>query len=156
MKSNFENSRQDRYFEDYQTGAVHEFGSIRMEKSRLIEFAKEFDPQPIHTDENFANKGMYKGLISSGWHTSAIMMRLFADHYLSPVSSIGSPGIDELRWILPVRPDDDLSIRITISEAKLSKSKPDRGIVKSFIEVLNQKREVVLSMSAVNFILCRK
>ncbi len=155
MTSTFNNPDEDRYFEDYQKGAVHEFGPIKMEKSRMLEFAKEFDPQPIHVDEEFAKNGLYEGLISSGWHTGSIMMRLYADNYLSPASSLGSPGLDELRWLLPVRPEDRLSVRISIMDAKLSKSKPDRGIVTSFIEVLNQKREIVMTMTAVNFMLCQ-
>ncbi|MCP4298347.1 MAG: MaoC family dehydratase [Proteobacteria bacterium] len=156
MTSKFNHPDEDRYFEDYQKGAVYEFGPIKMEKSRIIDFAKEFDPQPIHVDEEFATNGQYKGLISSGWHTGSVMMRLYADNYLSPVSSLGSPGVDELRWLLPVRPGDMLSTRISILEAKLSKSKPDRGVVTSFIEVLNQNNEIVMTMTAANFVLCQK
>ena len=98
---------------------------------------------------------MYGGLIASGWHTASLMMREFVGHYLSKVASLGSPGVDELRWNLPVRPGDRLTLRVTVTQADRSRSKPDRGMVHSFIEVLNQDRNVVMTMKAVNFLLCR-
>jgi glycosyltransferase involved in cell wall biosynthesis len=103
-----------------------------------------------------AKKSPYKGLIASGWQTCAYVMRELVEHYFSPVSSLGSPGIDELRWILPVRPGDKLMVRATTIETKLSRSKPDRGIVRTFIEAINQQQEVVMSFKSVNFMLCRK
>ena len=147
---------EQRYFEDYISGSVHEFGNISVEQDEVIAFARRFDPQVFHTNPILAKKTIYGGLIASGWHTAGLMMRLFADHYLSKVASLGSPGIDELRWNVPVRPGDELSIRITVLETKRSRSKPDRGIVRSFIEVINQDREVVMSMKSVNFLLCRQ
>ncbi len=144
-----------RYFEDYVSGSVHEFGSIEVEQDEVLAFARRFDPQVFHTDPERAKNTIYGGLIASGWHTAGLMMRLFADHYLSKVASLGSPGIDELRWKAPVRPGDELCVRVTVLEAKRSRSKPDRGIVRSFIEVINQNREVVMSMEAINFFLCR-
>jgi len=95
-------------------------------------------------------------LIASGWHTSSLMMRLYADHFVSKVAGLGSPGIDELRWTRPVRPGDTLSIRVTILEARRSSSKPDRGLVRVQIEVLNQDKEVVMSLKAMTLFLCRK
>ena len=145
-----------RYFEDYVTDSVHEFGSIVVERDEVIAFARRFDPQVFHTDPELAKRTIYGGLIASGWHTAGLMMRLFADHYLSKVASLGSPGIDELRWKVPVRPGDELSIRVTVLEAKQSRSKPDRGVVRSFIEVINQNREVVMSMRVINLFLCRQ
>ena len=147
---------ENRYFEDYEAGSVHEFGSIAVEEDEVIAFARRFDPQVFHTDPELAKSTVFGGLIASGWHTSSLMMRLFADHYLSKVASLGSPGIDELRWYIPVRPGDDLSIRVTIVETKRSSSKPDRGIVRCFVEVLNQNSEVVMNMKAANFLLCRR
>ncbi|KAA3627336.1 MAG: acyl dehydratase [Proteobacteria bacterium] len=144
-----------RFFEDYSAGAIHEFGSTEVSEAEIIEFANKYDPQFIHTDPEAAREGMYGGLIASGWLTGSLMMRMYADHYLSKVASLGSPGVDELRWIKPVRPGDVLSVRVTIEETKQSQSKPDRGIVRSFIEVINQKDETVMSMRAVNFLLCR-
>ncbi len=145
-----------RYFEDYVPGSVHEFGPIAVEQDEVIAFARRFDPQVFHTDPELAKNTIYGGLIASGWHTAGLMMRLFADHFLSKVASLGSPGVDELRWKLPVRPGDELSIRVTVLETKRSRSKPDRGMVRSFIEVINQNREVVMSMKAVTLALCRQ
>jgi acyl dehydratase len=154
-RSTFATPIGDRYFEDYVPGSVHEFGTIVAKESEIIEFARRFDPQSFHTDPDAAKSTIFGGLIASGWHTAGMMMRLYADHYLSEVASLGSPGIDELRWTKPVRPGDELSIRVTVLEANRSRSKPDRGIVRSFIEVLNQDRELVLTMNAINFLLCR-
>ena len=144
-----------RYFEDYLVGSVHEYGSIAVEEDEVIAFAKRFDPQPFHTSAESAKETIFGGLIASGWHTAGLMMRLFADHFLSKVASLGSPGIDELRWKMPVRPGDELSIRVTVQEKRRSRTKPDRGIVHSFIEVINQHSEVVMSMKAVNIFLRR-
>ena len=146
----------DRYFEDYVPGFVGEFGSITVSQDAIIEFAKQFDPQTFHIDAIRAAQGPFGGLIASGWHTSAMMMRLYADHFVSKVASLGSPGIDELRWTRPVRPGDTLSIRVTILEARRSSSKPDRGLVRSQVEVLNQNKEVVMSLKAMTLFLCRK
>ncbi len=153
--SSFQVPVEGRYFQDYVAGSVHEFGPILVEKDEVIAFARRFDPQVFHVDPEGAQKSAFGGLIASGWHTSCLMMRLFVDHYLSKVASLGSPGVDELRWKTPVRPGDELSIRVTVLETKLSTSKPDRGIVRSFIEVLNQNREVVMTVRAVNLLLCR-
>jgi acyl dehydratase len=144
-----------RFFEDYIPGAVYEFGSIAVEEEEIISFAKRFDPQPFHTDPEAAAKSMYGGLIASGWHTASLMMRLFVDHYLSHVASLGSPGVDELRWLYPVRPGDTLSIRVTVTETKRSRSKPDRGVLHSFCESLNQHGQVVMTMKAINLLACR-
>ncbi len=155
-KSTFSVPAEQRYFEDYVAGSVYEFGSVTVEQDEVIAFARRFDPQVFHVDPESAKGTIYGGLIASGWHTAGLMMRLFTDHYLSKVASLGSPGVDELRWNKPVRPGDDLAIRVTVQETKRSRSKPDRGIVHSFIEVMNQNREVVMSMKAVNFFFCRQ
>lgn len=144
-----------RYFEDYPEGSVHLSGSIKVSREDIIGFAEHFDPQPFHTDPELAKESVYGGLIASGWHTGSLAMRLFADYYLPGTASLGSPGVDELRWIRPVRPGDELSIRVTVLEARRSESKPDRGVVRSFVEVLNQKGETVMSMKPVNFMQCR-
>jgi acyl dehydratase len=145
-----------RYFEDYLVGSVHEFGSIAVEEDEIIAFAKRFDPQIFHTDPESAKRTIFGGLIASGWHTAGLMMRLFANNFLSKVASLGSPGVDELHWNRPVRPGDELSIRVTVLEKRRSRTKPDRGVVHSFIEVMNQNREVVMSMKAVNIFFCRE
>ena len=118
----------------------------------MIAFATKFDPQSIHVDPEAAARGPFGGLIASGWHTTAMMMRLFADHYLSKVASLASPGVDELRWTRPVRPGDTLTIRVTVLEANVSRSKPDRGVVRTLIEVLNQNGELVMSCKAINLL----
>jgi acyl dehydratase len=145
-----------RYFEDYIPGQSHEFGTITVEADEVISFAKRFDPQPFHTDPEAGRQSIYGGMIASGWHTAALMMRLFVDHYLSHVASLGSPGVDELRWLKPVFPGDELTLRVTVIEANRSRSKPDRGIVRSDIQVLNQHRDVVMTMKALNFLSCRE
>lgn len=155
-RSDFTAPTEDRVFEDYIPGSVHEFGTIRVERDEVLSFARRFDPQPFHTDADAAEKSIFGGLIASGWHTAGLMMRLFAEHYLSKAASLGSPGVDALRWIKPVRPGDVLSIRVTILETKRSRTKPDRGMVRSFIEVINQHREVVMSMKAMNLLRCRR
>ncbi len=154
--STFSAPPENRYFEDYVAGAVHECGSIAVEQAEMVAFAKRYDPQDFHTDPEAAKQTIYGGLIASGWLTGSLMMRLYTDHYLSHVASLGSPGVDELHWLKPVRPGDTLSLRVTVVETNRSHSKPDRGIVHSFIEVLNQRAEVVMSMKAVNFFLCRE
>ena len=147
---------ENRYFEDYIAGSMHEYGSILVEQEEIISFAERFDPQVFHTDPEGAKKTIFEGLIASGWHSCGLMMRLFADHFLPKKASLGSPGVDELRWNKPVRPGDELSICVTVLETKRSRSKPDRGIVHSLIEVMNQNLDVVMSMKAVNLFLCRQ
>src|SRR4029079_8109035 len=145
-----------RYFEDYVVGSTYEYGTATVDLREAVAFAEQFDPQPIHIDPVAAAQGPFGGLIASGWHTAALMMRLFVDHYLSNVASLASPGIDELRWIKPVRPGDTLRIRVTVTEARRSRSKPDRGIVRTLIAVLNQRGETVLTMNAMNLLRCRQ
>jgi acyl dehydratase len=147
---------EQRYFEDYTQGAEFECGPIVVEESEIIAFAKRYDPQSFHTDPQAAARGAYGGLIASGWHTAALTMRQLVEQYLSSVASLGSPGIDELRWLKPVRPADALSVRVTVLEAQRSRSKPDRGIIRSLIEVSNQRGELVMSMKAINLLLCRE
>lgn len=140
-----------RYFEDFPVGAVFEFGSITVTETEIIAFARQFDPQTMHTDPVAAAKSPAGGLIASGWHTIALMMRMYADHVL-PENGLPAPGVDEVRWHHPVRPGDTLRVRVTIEDARVSQSKPDRGIIRPFSEVLNQHGEVVLSMRPINFI----
>jgi acyl dehydratase len=144
-----------RYFEDYPPGAVFEGGTITVNESDIVDFARRYDPQTMHTDPAAAAHGFFGGLIASGWHTAALMMRLFAAHFLSPASSLASPGIDELRWLRPVRPGDVLSLRVTVTEARRSRSKPDQGVVRSFVEVLNQNGAAVMSLKPISLIRCR-
>ena len=141
-----------RYFEDYPEGAVFELGSIDVDPLEVQSFAERFDPQPFHIDPQAAAQSPYGGIIASGWHTASLMMRLLAQGFLSPASSLGSPGIDELRWLLPVRPGDRLSGRATVLAAHPSRSKPDRGVVITLIEMRNQAGDTVLSLKPVNLL----
>jgi acyl dehydratase len=152
----FSASVEDLYFEDYLPGAVHEFGSVTISEAEIIEFARRFDPQPFHIDPEAAKQSAFGGLIASGWHTASLTMRLLVDNYVSRVASLGSPGVDEIRWRRPVRPGDTLSVRVTITESKLSRSKPDQGTIRSYVELLNQHREVVMTWKGMGLFRCRK
>jgi acyl dehydratase len=142
----------DRYFEDYVAGVVYEYGYTSVSEADIVAFAERFDPQPIHTDAQFADGGPFGGLIASGWHTASLAMRLVVDHYVSRVASLASPGVDELRWPTPMRPGDSLRLRTTILETRRSRSKPDRGLVRTRAELLNQHDQIVLSLVAMNLI----
>ncbi len=145
-----------RYFEDYVAGESHELGTVTVDEAEVVAFAGRYDPQIIHTDREKAKSGPFGGLIASGWQTAGLMMSLYATRYLSDASSLASPGMDELRWIRPVRPGDELTVTVNIVEAKQSRSKPDRGVVRTDIRVSNQDGEEVMSMLAVNMISCRE
>jgi acyl dehydratase len=145
----------DRYFEDYLPGTTSEHGPILVDRNEVLEFAGRYDPQAFHVDAEAAGAGPFKGLIASGWHTCALMMRVLVDEYLSPASSLGSPGIDELRWLLPVRPGDRLTLRATVQETRVSRSDPTRGILKTNLELFNQAGDLVLRMTAVNLVRTR-
>lgn len=147
--------RGQRYFEDYPVGEVFEFGPIDVEEEEVLAFARRYDPQPMHIDPEFAAKGPFGGIIASGWHTLSLMMRLMVENYSSSVAGLASPGVDEVRWSKPVRPGDRLTLRITIREAKPSRSKPDRGVIFSLAEAVNQHGEVVASFQGMNLILKR-
>jgi acyl dehydratase len=144
-----------RYFEDYPPGAVAEYGPIAVDEEDIIAFGRQFDPQPFHVDRQRAAGGPFGGVVASGWHTASLMMRLLVDHYLPRKAGLGSPGIDELRWLRPVRPGDQLSLRITVTEATRSRTKPDRGLVRTFNEVINQRGEPVMTLKAMTLVRCR-
>lgn len=138
----------DIYFEDFAAGQTYDLGSHTVERAAIIDFATAFDPQPFHVDEDLAQQSIYGGLIASGWQTCAIYMRLLCDSLLLRVHSMGSPGVDELRWLGPVRPGDTLSALLRIDEVRTSKSKPDRGIVMTSGEIRNQAGELVLTLKS--------
>jgi len=146
---------EQRYFEHYVPGDVFEFGDVEVTAAEVIAFARRFDPQGIHVDAAAAAAGPFGGLIASGWHTAALMMRVIVEQYLPTVASLASPGIDELRWLKPVRPGDRLRVRITVLSADRSRTKPDRGMVRSLLEVLDQQGDVVMRMTAMNLLRCR-
>jgi acyl dehydratase len=144
-----------RYFDDYAPGATYDCGSVSVSQDEIISFAREFDPQPIHTDPEAAADGPYGGLIASGWHTLGLVVRQLVENYLSVEASLGGPGADELRFPHPVRPGDTLRVRASVLEARKSLSKPDRGIVKTMAEAVNQDGRPVIRVTVVNFLLVR-
>jgi acyl dehydratase len=144
----------DRTFEDYTVGATYRCGSFTVTEEEIIQFASLYDPQMMHVDRDLAAKGPFGEVIASGWHTVARTMRLVVENFL-PHNGLAAPGIDELRWPRPVRPGDTLTLHATVQEARRSRTKPDRGLVHSLLEVLNQHGEVVLSMKPMNLVRVR-
>jgi len=134
------------YWEDFVVGETTDLGRHTFTEDEIVEFARKFDPQPFHVDSRAARDSFYGGLIASGWHTCAVAMRILCDSYINRSVSLGSPGVDNVRWLKPVRPGDTLLIRRVVLEARASRSRPNAGLVKSRTEALNQRGELVLSM----------
>jgi acyl dehydratase len=134
------------YWEDFVVGETAELGRYTFTESEMIEFALKFDPQPFHVDPVAAQQSFFGGLIASGWHTCAVAMRILCESYINRSVSLGSPGLDNIRWLKPVRPGDTITYRRVVLEARASKSRPDAGLVKSRTEAVNQHGELVLSM----------
>ena len=135
-----------RYLEDFEVGETLELGSCHVSREEILGFARRYDPQPFHVDEAAARQSIYGGLIASGWHTTAMLMRLLVDGMAAGAASMGSPGADEIRWLKPVRPGDTLTARVVILDVVPSRSKPDRGHMRAAYEVFNQKGEKVMTM----------
>ena len=144
-----------RHFEDCVPGTSYDCGSFSFDQAEIIDFAKRFDPQPFHVDPVAAADGPFGGLVASGWHTTAVVMRLLVENYLPPGGSLGGPGVEDIRWPNPVRPGDTVRVRATVMEARKSQSRPDRGIVKTMAEAVNQDGQTVMWVTAVNFIAAR-
>lgn len=142
----------DRYLEDYPVGAVYEYGYLTVTEDEIIGFARQYDPQSIHTDPALAETGPFGGLIASGWHSAGLLMRLYAHHYLSTVASLASPGIDELRWPAPLRPGDSVRLRATVLKTRPSRSKPDRGLLWTRAELLTRDDRAVMTCQAMNML----
>jgi acyl dehydratase len=141
-----------RYLEDFHPGEVIELGSRTVSAEEIIAFARQFDPQYFHTDPERARESPFGGLIASGWHSAAMFMRLMVDSFVSRMAeSMGSPGVDGIRWLKPVRPGDTLKGRVTVVDVIPSKSRADRGTLKSLGELLNEKGEVVMQINAAGF-----
>jgi len=134
------------YWEDFPVGNLREFGATRVTREAIIAFASQFDPQPFHLDDAAAEASLFGQLSASGWHTCAMSMRMMCDEYLLESSSLGSPGIDSLRWTRPVLVGDTLSMRMQVLEARPMNSRPKVGLILSKWEVLNQRGETVLTM----------
>jgi acyl dehydratase len=139
-----------RYFEDFQPGELLELGSHKVTREEIIAFARQFDPQPFHLDEE-AGRSMFGTLIASGWHTASLCHRLLVDSVIGKSATLGSPGLDELRWLLPVRPEDVISARAEVLSLTPSRSKPDRGAIKIRLEARNHKGEIVMPELATAF-----
>jgi acyl dehydratase len=137
----------DLHFEDFESGQVYELGTRLVTESEIVAFAREWDPQPFHTDPEAAKESVFGGLIASGWQTGAMWMRMYVDTMLGTAAR-GSPGIEELRWLVPVRPDDTLSGRLTVLEVTPSATRPDRGTIRIRGEMVNQDGVVVMSMTS--------
>ena len=145
----------ERFFEDYTVGETFEYGDHEISEHEIVEFARRYDPQPFHVDPEAARQSIYGGLIASGWMTGSVMMRMLVDHFLSPLSGMGSPGIDDVRWLQPVRPGDRLRVRLTVLEQRRSKTRPDRGLIQLRQEALNQNDEVVMTIRSWGLYRCR-
>jgi acyl dehydratase len=116
-------------FEDFPPGRFGSFGPHHVSREDILAFAAEYDPQPMHLDEEAAAKSMLKGLSGSGWHLCSLMMRMLCDGFITRTASLGSPGVDEVRWLAPLRPGDELTLEVDVIEARVSKSRPETGIV---------------------------
>lgn len=141
-----------RYFEDFHIGDVFDIGPLTVTQEEIIDFARKYDPQYFHIDPERAKGSIFGGLVASGWHSTALFMRMFVDGLLSQTDSIASPGVDELRWIKPIRPGDTLRGRFIVMDANVSKSRPSMGIVRSRVEMYNQHDEIVMTLSGVHFV----
>ncbi len=140
------------YFEDFPPGEIVEYGDTPVTAEAIVEFAREFDPQPMHLDEGAAREAMMGGLIASGWHTAAMLMRMNCDAFIGRAASQGAPGVEELAWLKPVRPGDRLSARRTTLSARASRSRPAVGVVEFLFEVVNQNAEIVMTQKGAAFI----
>jgi acyl dehydratase len=136
----------EHYFDDFEPGQAFDLGSHTVSEAEIVEFARRWDPQPFHVDPVAARESVFGGLIASGWHTGAMWMRLYVDSLLGGAASQGSPGVEELRWLAPVRPGDILHGRLTVLETTPSARRPDRGTVRIRGEMVNQDGVTVLSM----------
>ncbi len=150
----FKTAPHERYFEDYEIG-TYELGEFTLTEGDIIEFARQYDPQAFHLDHAAAAKSHFGGLVASGWHTASTMMRLVVKEFISSVAGMGSPGVDELRWLKPVRPDERLRVQVTVERARRSASKPDRGLIHSLMEVIGPDGERRMTVRSVGMVGCR-
>ncbi|MCW0236630.1 MAG: MaoC family dehydratase [Ferrovibrio sp.] len=137
-----------KYLEDFAVGQVMDFPPRTVSEDEIIAFARDYDPQPFHLDKEAARQSLFGGLCASGWHTAGLMMRMLVDNMIGKYASMGSPGVDQLRWVKPVFPGDTLHLKGEVIDVKPSQSKPDRGVITSRYEMKNQKGETVLTMQA--------
>ena len=144
------------YFEDMVVGQTIPVGSRSVTHDEILAFATAFDPQPFHVDPEAAGKSIYGGIIASGWHTCSMMMRMVVDGFLKDAASLGSPGIDGVRWLKPVRAGDTITVSTTATDARASESKPDRGVVSTEWRAVNQHGELVATVKGMGMFLRRE
>jgi acyl dehydratase len=135
-------------FEDFKPGHLGRFGPRRVTREEILDFAAEFDPQPMHLDEEAASRSMLKGLSGSGWHLCSIIMRMMFDGFIGRTASLGSPGVNELRWLAPLRPDDELTLDVEVTETRVSRSRPATGIVMFRAVVSNAAGQALCEMTS--------
>lgn len=133
------------YLEDFAVGQIFKTGRTRVDSEQIVAFARQFDPQPYHLDEEAARKSVFRGLAASGWHTAAMTMRLLVDSAFRPAGGILGVGFDDMRWPRPVRPGDELYATLEVLEVRPSKSRPDRGMIRMQTTTFNQNDETVQS-----------
>lgn len=141
-----------RWYEDFTVGEEIRSPGKTLTEAEIVEFGFRYDPQPFHIDKQAADASIYGGLIASGWHIGSVAFRLLTMTDVLGEASLGSPGIDELRWLKPVRPNDTLTTVVRITEMRPSRSKPDRGIVVMAYRIVNQDEETVMTMQALQLI----
>jgi acyl dehydratase len=145
-----------RHWEDFHVGDVTELGPVDVSQDEIVEFARRYDPQPFHIDPEAARNGPFGGLVASGWHTTSLFMGMFVRGILLDSASMGSPGVEEIRWLRPVRPGDRLAAHVTVTDVQESSTNPRRGTVFTASEVVNQDGHVVMTMKARGFFARRK
>ena len=145
-----------RYFEDFKSGAVETFGPRLVTREEILAFAAEFDPQPMHLDETAARETLLRGLGASGWHVCCLLMRIIADGYVLNSSSMGAPGVDEVRWLKPLRPGTRIRVRTTVLDKRVSNSRPERGFVRFKVEVLDEQDAVICELTFSQMLLLRR
>lgn len=145
-------SKAPRYWDDYEVGQKFDLGSTSFTVDEIVDFARQYDPQGFHVDATAARQSMFGGLIASGWHVTAKLMRLFVDNYVDQRTALGSPGVDEVRWLKPVRPGDTLNAWVECAGKVASKSRPEMGIVHEQWRATNQKGELVMTLKGTNMV----
>ena len=138
------------FWEDFEPGTVREFGSHTLGAEEIVRFAREFDPQPFHLSEEAGRASVFGGLAASGWHTCSLVMRMMCDAYLLDSSSLGSPGLENIKWLKPVLAGDTLRVRLTVTDTRPMGSRPHIGLVRCAWEAMNQRSETVLTMEGWN------
>jgi acyl dehydratase len=143
------------YWEDFRPGSITMCGPRLVTREEIVAFAAEFDPQPMHLDEAAASATILGGLAASGWHSCCLLMRMIADDFVGKSHSMGAPGVDEVRWLKPLRPNTRVRVRVTVLETRVSKSRPDLGFVKCQFEMLDE-RDAVLTMLTSPLMIARR